>query len=72
MEAKDVDLIKTLVGQDAEIKGLWDQHKDLKKIIDRFEKKGLLNETEVLELKELKKKKLAGKTKLHLLIEKYK
>ncbi|SDL13144.1 hypothetical protein SAMN05660337_2196 [Maridesulfovibrio ferrireducens] len=72
MEAKDVDLIRTLVGQDAEIKGLWDQHLDLKKIIDRFEKKGLLNETEVLELKELKKKKLSGKTKLHLLIEKYK
>ncbi len=72
MEAKDIDLIKTLVGQDAEISGLWDQHKELKKIIDKFEKKGFLNETEILELKELKKKKLAGKTKLHLLLEKYK
>ncbi|WP_031478981.1 DUF465 domain-containing protein [Maridesulfovibrio frigidus] len=72
MEAKDVDLIKTLVDQDAEIKGLWDQHTDLNKVIDKMEKKGFLNETETLELKELKKKKLAGKTKLQLSLDKYK
>ncbi|CCO24806.1 DUF465 domain-containing protein [Maridesulfovibrio hydrothermalis] len=72
MEQKDIDLIEQLVGQDSEIDSLWAQHKNYQKIIDKMERKSYLNETETQEVKELKKKKLAGKTKLHALLEKHK
>lgn len=72
MELKDVELIEKLADQDSEIKALWDQHKSYETVIQKMEKKPYLSDTETQEVKELKKKKLAGKTKLHGLIDKYK
>lgn len=72
MELKDLELIEKLVDQDSEIKALWDQHKSYETIIQKMENKPYLSSTETQELKELKKKKLAGKTKLQGLLDKYK
>ena len=71
MEARDLELLGQVVEQDAELKALWDQHSQYESMIDRLESKKFLNETEQLEVKELKKKKLAGKTKLQYLLDKY-
>ena len=72
MEQREIEIIEQLVGQDSEINALWNQHNEYKKLIDKMESKSYLSETETQEVKELKKKKLAGKTKLQALLDKHK
>ncbi|HAS88611.1 MAG TPA: DUF465 domain-containing protein [Desulfovibrio sp.] len=72
MEQREIEIIEQLVGQDSEINALWNQHNEYKKLIDKMEAKNYLSETETQEVKELKKKKLAGKTKLQALLDKHK
>ncbi|WP_319760970.1 DUF465 domain-containing protein [Maridesulfovibrio sp.] len=72
MEQREIEMIEQLVGQNSEINALWDQHKEYDKLIDKMEAKSYLSETETQEVKELKKKKLAGKTKLQALLDKHK
>lgn len=72
MEQREIDLIERLVGQDSEVGALWNQHKEYQKLIVKMESKAYLSEIETQEVKELKKKKLAGKTKLQALLDKHK
>jgi hypothetical protein len=71
MEAKDLELIEKYGADDAQLKALWDQHTSYEKMLDKLEAKSYLSPTEMQEMKELKKKKLAGKTTLSTLLEKY-
>jgi uncharacterized protein YdcH (DUF465 family) len=71
MEARELELIKKHEAEDAELKALWDQHCGYETMLDKLEAKTYVSPTEIQEIKELKKKKLAGKTKLHSLLDKY-
>lgn len=71
MEAKDLELIVKYGAEDTQIKALWDQHIVYEKMLDKLESKTYLSPTETQEVKELKKKKLAGKTTLLGLLESY-
>ena len=71
MEAKDLEIIEKHGDEDAELKALWDQHIVYEKLLEKLESKTYLSPTETQEVKELKKKKLAGKTKLQGLLDKY-
>ncbi len=71
MEANDIKLIEKHGDEDTELKALWDQHVVYEKMLDKLEAKTYLSPTEIQEVKELKKKKLAGKTKLQGLLDKY-
>lgn len=71
MEGKDRDLIETFASQDIEVRALWQQHLDYEKMILKLEGKPFLSPVVEQEIKELKKKKLAGKTKLQALLDKY-
>lgn len=71
MEAKDVEIIEKYGVEDTELKALWDQHMTYEKMLGKMETKSYLSPTEKQEMKELKKKKLAGKTKLQNLLDKY-
>lgn len=71
MEAKDLDLITKYEAEDPQLKALWDQHVVYEKMLDKLEAKSYLSPTETQEIKELKKKKLAGKTQLQSLLDKY-
>ncbi|QJB57848.1 DUF465 domain-containing protein [Pseudodesulfovibrio sp. zrk46] len=71
MESKDLELITKYEGEDAELKALWDQHVVYEKMLEKLESKSYLSPTETQEVKELKKKKLAGKTQLQTLLDKY-
>ncbi|WP_243546513.1 DUF465 domain-containing protein [Pseudodesulfovibrio tunisiensis] len=71
MEARDIEIIERYQSQDAELKALWDQHTSFEKMLAKMESKSALSPTETQEIKELKKKKLAGKTKLQTLLDKY-
>lgn len=71
MEAKDFELIEKYGVEDAQLKALWDQHVIYEKMLEKLESKSYLSPTEMQEMKELKKKKLAGKTKLQGLLDVY-
>ncbi|MDC0336082.1 DUF465 domain-containing protein [Pseudodesulfovibrio sp.] len=71
MEANELELIEKYGVEDAELKALWDQHVVYEKLLEKLESKTYLSPTETQEVKELKKKKLAGKTKLQGLLDKY-
>ncbi|WFS64123.1 DUF465 domain-containing protein [Pseudodesulfovibrio thermohalotolerans] len=71
MEANDLELIEKYGAEDSQLKALWDQHINYEKMLDKLESKAYLSPTELQEVKELKKKKLAGKTTLLALLDKY-
>lgn len=72
MEKREIELIEKYSGQDVELKALWDLHLDYERQLEKLQKKTALTPVEETEVKELKKKKLAGKTKLQQLLERYK
>ena len=71
MDKRDLELILKYGEQDAEVKSLYDNHVAYERIIDKLESKPYRNANEELEIKELKKKKLAGKTRLEAILIKY-
>lgn len=71
METGDLALIEQHREQDPELQALWEQHVEYGKILGKFEGKPYLSPTQLEEVKQLKKKKLAGKTKLTVLLQKY-
>ena len=72
MESNEIALIEKFSATDNELKALWILHKDYELQLEKLSSKGSLSAVEEMEVKELKKKKLAGKTKLIQLVEKYK
>ena len=71
MEARELELIEKFGEQDMELKALYDQHVEYERMLEKIENRPYLSPTQQQELKELKKKKLAGKTKLLTLLAKY-
>jgi uncharacterized protein YdcH (DUF465 family) len=71
MEALEHALIEKYESQDSELRALWLQHQEFEKMIIKLEGKPFLSPVVQQEIKELKKKKLAGKTKLQALLDKY-
>ncbi|WP_461209989.1 DUF465 domain-containing protein [Desulfocurvus sp. DL9XJH121] len=71
MEKTDLELIAVLSERNPEIKILWEEHLLYEKQLDKLEKKAVRSPEDTRVIKELKKKKLLGKTKLDKLLEKY-
>lgn len=65
-EIKDI-----LLKKNEEFKKAFRQHKGYEKKLESLKKKGYLSEEEKLEVRELKKKKLALKDKMYYLITEY-
>ncbi len=72
MEQHEIELIEKYGQKDNELKALWDLHADYEQRLEKLLKKPALTPVEETEVRELKKKKLAGKTKLQQLLERYK
>jgi hypothetical protein len=53
------------------LRNLWAQHKEYETYLEKYESKRFLTPQEETELKNLKKEKLAGKTKIQTILEKY-
>lgn len=71
MEKRDLELIAELADSHPEIKTLWEEHLLYEKQLDKLEKKGLKSPEDERVMKELKKKKLMGKTRLLNALERY-
>ncbi len=71
MEQRDLDLINKYAAAEPELKSLYDEHIAYEKILEKMESKPYLTPAEEVEVKESKKKKLAGKTRLETILRKY-
>lgn len=71
MDQRDKDIIARHIDDDAELRALLDEHRSFEKLLEKLESKPYLNATEDKEVKELKKKKLAGKTRIEAILAHY-
>ena len=71
MEAKDKQLILSLVDRDQDLKRFYDEHVQLEKRLAQINHKGLLNQDEEVERKRLQKIKLAGKDRMMEILSKH-
>ena len=71
MEAKDEQLILSLVDRDPDLRRFYDEHVQLEKQLANFNHKGFLNQDEEVERKRLQKVKLAGKDRMMEILNKY-
>lgn len=68
MDQHEIDLLEKYAPENPELKSLWDDHVIYEKQVEKLESKRVLTPTEQQTLKQLKKQKLEGKTKLmHIL-----
>ena len=71
MEAKDEQLILSLVDRDRDLKRFYDEHVQLEKRLAQINHKGVLNPNEEVERKRLQKVKLAGKDRMMEILSKH-
>jgi len=71
MDPRDLDLVAKFGEADPELKSLYEEHVAFEKILEKMESKPFLTPAEETELKEIKKKKLSGKTRIESLLVKY-
>ncbi len=72
MEQYEKELLEKYAQKDQELKELLDNHIAFEKMLEKYETRPFLTPAEDQEVKELKKKKLAGKTRMHTILSKYK
>ncbi len=71
MEARDEQLILSVVNRDPELKRLHEEHLQLEKQLAQLNHKGFLNAEEEVERKRLQKVKLAGKDRMMEILSRY-
>lgn len=71
MEEHDIQLIEKYSTDDPDLKALWEDHLLYQKQVDKLEMRPYRTPPEEQTLKQLKKQKLEGKTRLENLLRKY-
>ncbi len=71
MEQREKELLEKFAEKDPELKDAWDDHILYSKQVTKLEGKAFRTPTEEQTLKQLKKQKLEGKTRLVSLLDKY-
>ncbi len=72
MSSKDQEIIEKLIKENEEFRRYMEEHRELEKKVAELEKKLYLTPDEEMEVKRLKKIKLAGKDKIEEMISRYK
>ena len=71
MEKKELELLEKLAPTHPDLKALWDDHILFNKQLEKLEGKSYLTPDEQTQMRQLKKQKLDGKTKLVAMLHKY-
>ena len=71
MEPWEIEKIQALIQKDEELKKLWEEHLEYEEKIEELQSKRYLTPEEEVELKRLKKEKLAGKDRIYSILRKY-
>ncbi|MDR2821190.1 MAG: DUF465 domain-containing protein [Desulfovibrio sp.] len=72
MDQHEIDLLERHISTDTELKSLWEDHILYGKQVEKLENKIFRTPTEEQTLKQLKKQKLEGKTKLMSILDRLK
>lgn len=72
MDAHELELINKYAESDEELRSLWNEHQLYEKQLEKLEGKSFRTPAEDTKIKELKKQKLDGKTKLVAMLDRYK
>ena len=71
MEQRELLLLEKYAATNPELKELWEDHILYEKQVENLEAKAYRTPTEEQTLKQLKKQKLEGKTRLHAILDGY-
>ena len=71
MESKDEALLKKHLEKNEELKVLWGQHQKYEKQLEKIDRKPFLTPEEKVEKKRLQLAKLAGKTRIEVILKQY-
>jgi hypothetical protein len=71
MEKKDEELIQTLLPRDEELKRYYEEHLDLERQLDEYNRRLYLTPEQDYERKELQKRKLQGKDRIMEILHKH-
>ncbi len=71
MESQDMAIIENHLQDNAELRGLWEQHQNLEKRLNKLARKPFLNDQEKLEKKRMQLSKLAGRTRIEEILRDY-
>ena len=71
MEKKDEELIQSLMARDEELKRYYEEHLDLEKQLDDYNRRHYLTPEQDFERKELQKRKLQGKDRIMEILHKH-
>lgn len=71
MELSEIEQLKLLVGEDADLREAYEAHKQYGKKISKLEKKAFLTTDEEVEHKNLKKMKLSKKDEIRALLSRH-
>lgn len=71
MEKREFELLEKLAPTHPDLKALWDDHILYEKQLEKLENKSYLTPTEEQQVRQIKKQKLDGKTKLVALLREY-
>lgn len=71
MEKRELELLEKLAPVHPDLKSLWDDHILYEKQLEKLESKNFLTPSEEQQVRQIKKQKLDGKTKLVALLHQY-
>ncbi len=71
MEKRDEELIAQWLGRDPELKRYVEEHRELERLLEGFNRRPYLTAQESLERKRLQKLKLAGRDRIEQILAKY-
>lgn len=71
MEKKDLELIEKYIHSDLELKKYVEEHGELEKRLEDLNKKPYLTPEQEIEVKRLKKMKLAGRDRIERILRRY-
>lgn len=71
MENQDVDLIQKLLNENEELANLWREHLTLENQLEALGQRVFLTPEEQIEVKRLKKVKLAGRDRIEAILAEY-
>ena len=71
MDKRELELLEKLTETHPDVKSLWGDHILFKKQLEKLENKAYLTPDEQTQVRQIKKQKLEGKTKLVALLNKY-
>ncbi len=71
MDPKDLELIEELAPRHPELAALWREHLELEARLERLARRSYLSPQEELEVKRLKKIKLAGRDRMEAILARH-